>query len=89
MHNNFEDSSKRRTRPLVHLLGTMLARSFGNILGSSIKLIFCHKMSSNVYIFLLQSLVYITEYLNYGLSEVKHIMVLNQDSTDTLDCYKK
>lgn len=85
MHNNLEDSSKRRNRPMVHLLGTMLARSFGNILGSSIKLIFCHKMSSNLYIFLLQSLVYTTEYLNYGFSEVKNIMVLNQDPTEMLD----
>lgn len=80
MQHRLEDTMSTKRRPLVHFLGTIWARSLGNVLGTTIKIIFCHKMSSNLYIFMLQSFKYLTEYLEVELSHVEDFKIADNET---------
>lgn len=60
---------KKNDRPLVFLLCTFLIKAFGGMLGASIRILICHKLSSNVYLFGLQAYKHLSEYFNFELTE--------------------
>lgn len=68
-----ETEFKTKKSPLIHLLSIALARCFGSVLGTSLRLINCHKMSLNVYIFFLQTFMHLFLYLNIDIdfNEIK------------------
>lgn len=57
-------------RPLMQLLCVVWTKSLGNMFGASMRLISCHKMSTNVYLFFLQSYRHLADYLVVDLTDL-------------------
>lgn len=59
-----------RKRPLLYLMCFIWSRCFGNILGMYVRLLTCHKMSSNVYLFALQTFKIFAEHLSIDSADL-------------------
>lgn len=73
MENNLQIAQQGKKTSLIQFFCIVCARYLSGVFGASIKLICNHKMSSNLYLFCLQSYQYITNYMTLRLTDLHEL----------------